>query len=348
MKRVIDVHTHVYLPSFMKLLRARTQVPRVFTREGLGDRLVILPNEDIDPSTSLGRPIGNEYYDRNTKLQFMDMHGIDVSVLSLANPWLDFLEPKEAESVATVLNNELQEWCENESRFYGFGVLPTHSVQGSVAEIERLSKHSKLRGFIMGTHGLGKGLDDPELEPVFVAAEKHGQMIFLHPHYGLPSNVFGDRENGHVLPLALGFPFETTIAVSRMILSGIFDRLPGLKMLLAHSGGTLPFLAGRLDSCVEHDAHVQHRLQKKPSEYLKNLYYDAVAYHAPGLQCAIDLVGKDRFMFGTDNPFFPPLQGSGVWESVETNRRAIHKVSQSKEDRDNILGGNAARILNLK
>ena len=133
-----------------------------------------------------------------------------------------------------------------------------------------------------------------------------------------------------------------------MILAGVFDRLPHLKMLLAHSGGTIPFLAGRLDSCVAHDHHVYSRLQKKPSEYLKNLYYDAVAYHSPALRCAVDLVGKDRFMFGTDHPFFPPIQGETVWESVETNRQAIQQVFASKKDRDLIMGGNAARILGLE
>lgn len=102
------------------------------------------------------------------------------------------------------------------------------------------------------------------------------------------------------MPLALGFPFETTIAISRMILSGIFDRISNLKILIAHAGGCLPFLAGRLDSCVAHDPHVKDRLLKKPSEYLKDFYYDAVAYHAPGLKCAVDLIGKDRIMFGTD------------------------------------------------
>lgn len=170
-------------------------------------------------------------------------------------------------------------------------------------------------------------------------------MIFLHPHYSVPSELFGPLENGHVLPLALGFPFETTIAVSRMILSGVFDRIPHLKMMIAHSGGTLPFLAGRLDSCVLHDPLLTGRLAKAPSDYLKMLYYDAVAYHPAGLQCAIDLVGSKRIMFGTDHPFFPPLDGkSVVWESVNTNRDAIVKMGTGVEG---MMGGNASRIFRI-
>ncbi|KAK5239346.1 hypothetical protein LTR16_012049, partial [Cryomyces antarcticus] len=111
----------------------------------------------------------------------------------------------------------------------------------------------------MGTSGVGSGLDDPALDPIYEALEKTGQLVFLHPHYGLPNSVYGPRASdyGHVLPLALGFPLETTIAVTRMLLSGVFDRFQKLKVLLAHSGGTLPFLAGRIESCVAHDAHLK-------------------------------------------------------------------------------------------
>lgn len=85
----------------------------------------------------------------------------------------------------------------------------------------------------MGTHGLGAGLDDPLLLPVFQKCAELDLLLFLHPHYSVPKELFGKNENGHVLPLALGFPFETTIAVSRMILSGIFDKIPNLKILVS-------------------------------------------------------------------------------------------------------------------
>jgi aminocarboxymuconate-semialdehyde decarboxylase len=197
----------------------------------------------------------------------------------------------------------------------------------------------------IGTQGCGKGLDDKNWEPVFSAAARLGLMLFLHPHYGIPTEVYGEASNGHVLPLGLGFPFETTISVSRMILAGIFDRYPNLKMLLAHSGGTIPFLAGRIDSCVLHDPHVAQRLQQLPSYYLKRLYYDAVNYHEHGLKNVESLVGRDRVMFGTDNPFFPPLnQEQKTWESVDSNLRAIKLAFGHDED---ILAENAKRILNL-
>lgn len=118
------------------------------------------------------------------------------------------------------------------------------------------------------------------------------------------------------MALALGFPLETTIAVTRMYLAGVFDRFPKLKMLLAHSGGTLPFLAGRIQSCVEHEREfVRHGGDKQgPQRDIwevmhTNLWLDAVIYSKADLKAAIEAAGPDgidRFCFGTDHPFFPP------------------------------------------
>jgi predicted TIM-barrel fold metal-dependent hydrolase len=252
--------------------------------------------------------------------------------------------------MAGLLNQDLQNWCLEYPRLYGFAVLPTLSIQGSIQEIDRISTMSKIKGVIMGTHGIGKGLDDPELEPLFSKIEQSGLVIFLHPHYGIPKETFGEASNGHVLPLALGFPFETTIAISRLILTGIFDRLPNLKILLAHSGGTVPFLSGRLDSCVSHDySDVSTRLEKAPSEYLKKFYYDAVSYHPHALKCVSDLAGVDRILFGTDHPFFPPPKNSTKeeWMSVVMNKNAI-KESFDEEQVLKVMGENALRLFDIK
>ena len=174
-------------------------------------------------------------------------------------------------------------------------------------------------------------------------------------------------KSGHVLPLALGFPLETTIAVTRMYLAGVFDRHPKLQMLLAHSGGTLPFLAGRIESCIAHEREFIVNGGDKPGpersiwEVLEeNLYLDAVIYGEPGLRAAIASAeaaggeGVDRLMFGTDHPFFPPLGEEGdkedaKWLSVESNLKAVDGVVGSEsEKRGKILGGNAVRVLGLE
>lgn len=304
---VVDVHTHVYPPVFTSLLRSRNAVPYIFTDPQAGDRLVILPAEDT-ASTSRGRPIGPEYSEISEKLAFMDAHGIDISVISLANPWLDWLPPSEAADTARKVNDDVERMCcEHEGRLYAFGTLPL-SASGDevVAEIRRLSTLKHMRGVIMGTSGLGNGLDDPALDPIYTALEECGQLIFLHPHYGLPTSLYGPlaADYGHVLPLALGFPLETTIAVTRMLLSGVWDRFHKLNVLIAHSGGTLPFLAGRIESCIAHDAHLKElgKLEGRRNVWdvlKKNIYLDAVIYADVGMKAAIDASGADRLMFGT-------------------------------------------------
>ncbi|CAO3646895.1 unnamed protein product [Cunninghamella echinulata] len=357
---VVDIHTHVYVKSYLELLRQRNEVPRILPpleENGL-ERLVILPDED-KKDTKNGRPVTEGFFKVEEKIKFMDNHGIDKSVISLANPWLDFYDPEEqtaSETMATNINNELQEMCDDpkaSGRLYAFGVLPLNNIQASINQVKYIKSLKNMRGVIMGTNGCGgKGLDDPALIPLFRTIQEHDLIIFLHPHYGIP--IKDNQHNiktGHVLPLAIGFPVETTIAVTQFILSGIFDTLPNLKLLLAHSGGTLPFLAGRLDSCVIHDPMVAKQLNHPPSWYLKKLYYDAVIYHETGIMATVQFTNPKHVMFGTDHPFFPPLGNDNAssvrWLSVDSNLKAIKQAGLDNQMMKGILGENAIQLLNL-
>lgn len=324
---IVDIHTHVYPQSYMDLLRSRKTVPYIHDPSSTNapPRLIILSSDD-DPSTAFderGRPVDSSYFDINVKLAFMRRHGINISVISLANPWLDFLEPEQAQSWAERINDDLSATCtrvnqKSEEKLFSFGALPLSAPSLSivVAEIERLKTLPHLRGVIMGTSGLGKGLDDERLDPIWESLEKTQSLLFLHPHYGLPDEAFGGSDvtsrYGHVLPLALGFPLETTIAVTRMLLAGVFDRFPRLRILLAHSGGTLPFLAGRIESCIQHERRFAANggdlagPQRSVWDVLKtNIYLDAVVYGAAGLKAAVTAAGASgRLLFGM---FFLPF-----------------------------------------
>ncbi|KAG7096759.1 hypothetical protein E1B28_004171 [Marasmius oreades] len=377
-KFLVDIHTHVYLPRYASLLRSRSSVPKIISLNNQ-ERLVILPNE-----STAGRPVGPQYWDRDEKLKFMDRHGIDVSIVSTANPWLDFLTPTEAQKIALELNDDLEQYCstspvitgpENSKalkRMYGFGLLPLVpeiTTRSLLDAVKQISESPHLKGLIMGTRGLGKGLDDEALDPVWDAIEAAELVVFLHPHYGVDSSAWGERDNGHVLPLALGFPFETTTVATRLILSGVFDRFPRLRLLLAHSGGALPQLSSRLASCIDHDPVVASRLKHDARFYLGKLFLDAVAYGSEELGFVSDVLararhyekgarygssttprsaGSDRMLFGTDHPFFPPLNSTEKWRSVVENLEAIDKVQGwSSVDKDAVRGGNALSLFNL-
>jgi aminocarboxymuconate-semialdehyde decarboxylase len=364
MPPIVDIHTHIYPPSFITLLKSRRKVPYILDLEDPSQpsRLIILPSDDSPnlPPHKRGRPVDSTYTSIEEKLLFMRNHNISASVISLANPWLDFLDPGEAAPEARKLNDEMDRICdEHRGKLYAFGTLPlSGSSTDVVSEIARLSKMKHTRGVIMGTTGLGKGLDDPTLDPIYAELQRTKTIIFLHPHYGLPASVYGPRaeEYGHVLPLALGFPLETTIAVTRMLLSGVFDRFPKLEVLLAHSGGTLPFLAGRIESCVKHERVFLGSDNKGPQKSIwdvlkQNVYLDAVVYGDVGLKAAVHAEGGDtsRVLFGTDHPFFPPLEEGGTeWLSVKTNYEAIRAgFGEGTEAANAILGGNAIQILHL-
>lgn len=366
---VVDIHTHMYPPSYVKILEARTAIPLVRSFPQASDpRLILLQAEAESLEDALrdpaakppGRPLTAHYTSLDQKIRFMDAHRIGVSVISLANPWLDFLDAAQSGGFGASVNREFSDMCgRHPGRLFFFGTLPLTAPLEMVREsVEQLKGLEYCRGVILGTSGLGKGLDDPNLLPVFEAVAAASLTVFLHPHYGLPNDVWGPRagEYGHVLPLALGFPMETTIAVTRMYLAGVFDKVRDLRMILAHSGGTLPFLAGRIESCILHDGQLVRegkvgKGRRAVWDVLREqVYLDAVVYSEVGLRAAIDASGADRLMFGTDHPFFPPLttDEQGEWESVSMNADAVAKaVGEGSAEAKAIMGSNAIRILGL-
>lgn len=402
---LVDCHTHIYTKRLVSLLRSRTTNPRIHSQASDGaEKLAILPQE-----VSGGRTVGPQYWDVRNKVSFMERHSIDVSIVSLANPWLDWMEAEQAVSSARECNADLVQYCAEaaevfassasvegsavapERRVKAFGIMPLAQgvdPQEVVASLETMAASPSLCGAIMGSRGLGNGLDDPALEPVWAKAAELQLVLFLHPHYGvgadasLPAGLWGSQDNGHVLPLALGFPFETAAATTRLILAGVFDRHPTLRLLVAHSGGALPILSSRLASCVAHDPHVCSRLQHDPRYYLGKLYYDAVAYGPEELEAVAKIIarsqryespakppaphmvtetapnfGVQRIMFGTDHPFFPPTKVDGtvitndqteIWRSVTENLDAIEQVSSwSQSAKLRVMGQNALELFSL-
>lgn len=338
----------MYTPKYMDILRKRTDIPKVVSSGGM-DRLIILPDEEKEKTTTAGRPIGKEYFCVESKLKFMDIHNIDKSVISLANPWLDFLQGQEAASVSQELNDELESICEkSRGRLYGFATLPMRNPAAAIKEVKRIKSLPHMRGVILGTPGAGKGLDDLALRDVLHAIADGDLMVFLHPHYGVGNEHYHDA--GHALFLALGFPFETTVCVSRLIVSGTLDQVPNLKLLVAHAGAALPGLIGRLDSCVAHDLAVANKLKQAPSAYLKNMFFDAISYHPLALQMLVNMVGEDRIMFGTDNPFFPPLGVPDVvnarWPSTEKVQVGIDQLKNNAIE-EKVRRGNAIHWLKI-
>ena len=326
---IVDIHTHLYPQSYLDTLRARSEPPRLVPSPE-GERFVIFPGEP-------GRVMDAEYTDLARKLAFMDANGIDQSVVSLGNPWLDPLTDMDTVALARALNDEFAALrAETGGRVVGMGVLPAGDV-GDAAEVAReIAESDDLFGVATGTRPCGLQIDDERLDPLWSALESAGLPVLIHPHYGLGTQELLGYD--HSLPVGLAFPFETTAAVARLVFGGTFERFPALRIVASHGGGTLPFLAGRLDAAWQSDPAVHDRLPVPPSTRLRGLFLDALTYHPRAMRATADLVGAGRMAFGTDHPFSvadPGANLAGVREAFDGS------------DLDAVLSGSAIDYFGL-
>jgi predicted TIM-barrel fold metal-dependent hydrolase len=330
-----DVHSHLYPPVYLDLLRVRDRFPRVATVDG-EDRFIIFPEED-DPVSPGGRAIGDSFWSVEAKLAFMDDHGISRTVLSVGNPWLDPFRGPESLAQAAAVNEEMGSLEERTGgRIAGLGVLPNATVEDAASVVRSIAGNPLLRGIVTGPRVCDRTLDDEELEPLWEALDDTRLPWLLHPSDGA---ALSDIEGfGHSLPIALGFPFETTIAVTRFVFAGVLERHPQIRLVASHGGGTLPFLAARLDAAWRSDAAAQKRLTTPPSTSLARLHLDAVTYHGRALSAASDLAGG-KLAFGTDHPF--PVA------DVEANITAIDDTFAEAADRDRVRSGHAEQLFEL-
>lgn len=296
-------------------------------------------------------------YNVYDKIRFMDEHGIDISILSIGNPWLDFLtEPSEreaAEGIASRLNNNYQIIAElYPGRIFFFALLPlTAPLPAILSSITEIKGMASCRGVVMGYNGFGDGLDDPNFFPVLQGLANAGLPIFFHPNYGIPGEVFGPccASYGQTLPVSLGFTFETTQSITRMYLAGVFDRLPGLKVILSHAGGMLPFIAGRIDATLANFSS-EAKPDKSIHEVLRqNVWLDGITFDKTALRAAMETVGIEKVMFGTDHPLFPSQREDGRYDSFVRNQEATAQCFGEGSNRYNaVMGQNAIRELKLK
>jgi len=295
---------------------------------------VIFPEEEADPR--LGRPIEKGWWTIAGKIGFMNRNTISRSVISLGNPWLEPFEGALGVELARTVNRELGTLEERtEGRLIGLGALPATGVQDVLAEIAAIDHHPSLYGIVTGPRIARLRLDDEQLEPVWTDLESRGLPLLLHPQDGTGLDLLDGY--GHVLPVGVGFPMETTATVSRLVFAGVLVRHPGLKIIVSHGGGALPALVGRLDAAWRSDAIARTKLPEPPSKSIARLYVDAITYSTGPLQAAITMVGNERIMFGTDHPF--------SIEDAEATMEAMGEVGETT--RHSIFAGNASALFSL-
>jgi predicted TIM-barrel fold metal-dependent hydrolase len=334
MKR-IDFEAHFFIPKHLQALRDNDGYPRLVEGDGeKGRRLWHTPD--------VGQPYGDPLINALTevgdaRLEKMDACGIDVQVLSVSAPSIDQLDPKIGVALAREANNALSEIIRKyPGRFMGYAVLAPKAPAEAADELERAVKELGFIGWNTHSNIAGSYLDEERYLPIFERAEKLGVPIYLHPTVPTMPQV---RTYGFAIAGApFGFGMETSMCVMRLIYSGLFDRFPGLKILLGHLGEGFPFLLKRIDWAYVRpfDPAARPMISKRPSEYLKDNVFVTTSgnYYEPAFMCAREAMGIDRILLGTDYPY----------EDSDECIQFIERLPISPEEKDRIYFGNAAQL----
>jgi len=217
------------------------------------------------------------------------------------------------------------------------GTVPLQRAELAVAELDRCVKKLGLRGLEILPNVNGMDLTDPALglEKVFARAEALGAVLFMHP-LGFTQ---GERLRDHYFNNVIGNPMETTIAASHLIFDGVIDRHPKLKLVLPHAGGYLAHYWARMDHAHRARSDARTVIAKRPSSYLRKMYFDTITFEPRMLRHMVDIYGADHVLLGTDYPY-----DMGMEHPVDF----IGGVSGlSLSDKNKIMGRNAARLLGV-
>ncbi len=326
--KVIDVHTHMLNEGFLKLLRKHGKNYRV--NKVVGGQTGIF--KDGAPFMTLMPGM----FDYELRIQAMDKAGVDLAIVTLTSPNVFWGSPAQSLAAARLMNDDMaaqQRRYPERIRF--MCSLPWQHARLAVAELKRACDELGAVGVMQLANVDGVSLTDRRFAPVWKEIDRRGLPVLIHP--SAPPATKDLDVMKYNLIASVGFMFDTSLAVSRMIFDGFFDRFPNLKLIAAHGGGTLPYLAGRLDICFDNMPACREKISERPSRYLKRIYYDSVVFQQESLELAIKVGGEDKVLYGSD---YPHNIGDmkGCLARVDALPAAV---------RDKVRGGNARRIFRL-
>lgn len=248
-------------------------------------------------------PLAPEFWQPQARLELMDRLDIDVSLLSLAPTLLlHWLDVDSARDFCRRTNDALAEVsAESGGRLYGLAALPMQDPGAAARELRRAVQELGLRGALVGTTIEKVPLDDPRFAPVLAAADELRVPLLLHPYDKLV-RMRGELRDFYLSNL-IGIPLATTLAATRLILSGSLDLYPHLTVVLMHAGGFLPYQVGRLDHGYRVREETGARIEAPPSTYLRRFFFDTITHNGQRLRALVEWIGADRVVLGTDIPF---------------------------------------------
>jgi predicted TIM-barrel fold metal-dependent hydrolase len=320
---LIDCQSHLFCPELLALMETRATDPVVFTRDGtrflrMGDWLRKVP------------PL---YLDVDAKLAAMDAAGIALTALSINDPGPEWFGD-DGPAVARIANDYIAGLAKKHpARFFGLCVLPWQNPAAALDELNRCATQLGNRGLLLYTNLAGRFPDKADFRPVLRRCAELGLPVLLHPAKPVTTEFVKEYE----MTSTLGNMFENTIALTRLIMSGVLDELPQLKLVCPHLGGTLPYIIGRLDHQVTVLKRGPRNLKHKPSDYLRRIWFDVVSPLPEAITFARDLVGADRLLFASDHP----------WVQPEVILQALSAAKLTAAETAQIASTNARKLFGL-
>jgi len=323
----IDVHNHFFPKGYIEELKTG----RGYASIGLDSEGRTLIYYRGDYNVVVG-----PHVDLNERIRAMDKYKIDMQVLTLTTPGVEREAPERGVRLAKVTNDAFSEIVAKHSeRFAALAALPMQEPEMAVEELERAVKDLGLSGATIFSNVNGKPLDSKEFWPIYETASKLGAPLFIHPTTPIDERAMEDYR---LVPI-LGFTFDTSLAVLRLVFSGVFEKYSSLKIVAAHLGGTIPYLIGRIDTCYAAYPECKVNVKKAPSEYIKRIWIDSICYNREVFMCAYSFFGPERIVLGSDFPH----QISDLEKAV----KRIRELDLPEEVRRKILGENAAKLFRL-
>ncbi len=289
---VIDVHTHAYTREWYEILREQGGDYNIQVRPD-GKEEIFKENTPV----AIPQP---GHFDYDLRIRQMDTTGIDISIVSLTCPNVYWGGEKISCAAALASNNSMVEaQTRYPDRIRWYTSLPWEYPENAVIELERTCALGA-SGVMVLANIAGRSLTDPFFAPIWQAIDDRALPVLLHPTD--PPGALAMDMGNFDLSWSVGFMFDTTLAVTRMIFDGFFDLYPNMKLIASHGGGALPYLVGRFEKGDEVELPERRVMKRKPTDYLRHIYYDCINYDVRAMQYLISIVGHEHVMFGTDWP----------------------------------------------
>lgn len=325
MSEVIDLHVHYYTEPYLESIESALST--TVTRRNHDGRFMVEWRDGIALTVPQPHPGIPE------RLEMMDRLGVATQVLSVPSPSVFFLPGSEADQLARSVNEEFASICrDHPGRFRALGSIAMQDSDLALSGFEHALDELGLDGVMILTNVDGVPLDDARFEPFWEAANERSLLIYVHPT--VPE---ADHLTDYGLAIGVGFFADTNLALARLAYSGVFERYPDIRWVFSHLGGTMPFMLPRLDNYHRQNPEYQEQSPRLPSDYIREQIYDTATTHRPAIRCAVETLGLDRLVFGSD---FPHIPGG-----VDPFLAALDATGATGEEMEQLAGGRAARLL---